>query len=431
MPTPFIMPKFDMDQEKATIVSWLKREGDPVVQDEPVLVVETDKVAIDVPAPASGRLARVAYKEGDVVPVATVIALILADGESAENLPMPPGSPTGDGVGREVASRQAAAVTPLARRMAETLGIDTARVPARDGRVTKADVLRYQQAAPPADGKIAATPAARRLVRERGIDLRALAGTGPDGRVQAGDVPMTQPPATGRSARPGQVIPLVGLRRTIAERMHASFQQAPHIALTVEADVTALEDTRRGMNAVAAEDSSRVSLTALLVRLTAWALDRHPYLNASFRDDAIFLHEEVNIGVATAVPDGPIVPVLHGANRLSVGEISRELSSLTEKARQGKLELQDVKDGTFTISNLGMYGVRQFRAVINPPESAILAVGAIVRQPVVVSDRDDVAVRPILSLTLSADHRVLDGVLAANFLSELVKVIEAPGVLLY
>jgi len=432
MPTPFIMPKFDMDQEQATIVSWLKREGDPVRQDEPVLVVETDKVAIDVPAPVSGRLARLAYKEGDVVPVTTVIAFILGDGESLDSLPGVPGLPPRDGVLPKAGLPLASVATPLARRMADALGVDVGRVPTRNGRVTKADVERFRQVALPADGKTAATPAARRLARERGVDLQSLTGTGPHGRVQAGDVAGMQPAVPSGAARSGRAVPLVGLRRTIAERMQASFQQAPHIALTVDADVTALEDTRRGMNAVAAEDDTpRVSLTALLVRLTAWALERHPYLNASFQGDVIYLFEDINIGVATAIPNGLIVPVIHGANRLSVGAISREMHALTQKAHQGRLELQDVRDGTFTISNLGMFGVRQFRAVINPPESAILAVGAVVRKPVVINDRDDVAVRPILSLTLSADHRVLDGVLAADFLGELVKAIEAPGVLLY
>jgi len=429
MPTPFIMPKFDMDQENATIVSWLKHEGDQVRQDEAVLVVETDKVAIDVPAPASGQLAGIAFKEGDQVPVATVIAFILGQGESAECLPAAP-LPTAQ-VASQGAPVPAAAASPVARRLARDLGIDVAHVPAVEGRVTKADIERYLQSAPALDDKIPATPAARRLARERGIDLRSLAGTGPKGRVQAGDVPRKPELPQRGPGRPGQIVPLVGMRRTIAERMQSSFQQAPHIALTVEADVTVLEQTRQGMNATAQQQQRpTVSLTALLVRLTGWALERHPYLNASLQDDGIHLWSEINIGVATAVPNGLIVPIIRGANRLSVAEIGQAMHMLTQKAREGRLELRDVQDGTFTISNLGMFGIRQFRAVINPPESAILAVGAVVRKPVVINDRDEIAARPILTLTLSADHRVLDGVLAANFLGELVQVIEDPGVLL-
>ena len=250
------------------------------------------------------------------------------------------------------------------------------------------------------------------------------------GRVQADDVLRMPSPPQASVGRAGQVVPLVGMRRTIAERMQASAQQAPHIALTVEADVHVLEEVRRGMNAAVEEPQSKVSLTALLVLLTGRTLERHPYLNASLQEDGIHLWSDINIGVATALPDGLIVPVIRGANRLSVTEIAAALHALTQKARQGRLELRDVQEGTFTLSNLGMFGIRQFRAVINPPESAILAIGSVVRKPVVVDERDEIAVRPILTLTLSADHRVLDGVMAAKFLGELVQAIEAPGVVL-
>ncbi len=430
MPTAFIMPKFDMDQEKATIVSWLKHEGDLVRQDEAVLVVETDKVAIDVPAPVSGRLARIAFKEGDIVPVTTVIAFILGDGESGDSLPDGPNLPLRDTPPAESGRRRPAAASPVARRMAKELGIDVARVPTQGGPVSKADVERLVRGAPAPPGKVPATPAARRLARQHGIDLRSVSGSGPSGRVQADDVLRMPGLPQASAARAGQVVPLVGMRRTIAERMQASAQQAPHIALTVEADVHVLEELRQGMNAAVEEQQSKVSLTALLVLLTGRTLERHPYLNASLLEDGIHLWSDINIGVATAVPDGLIVPVIRGANRLSVAEIGAVLHALTQKARQGRLELRDVQEGTFTLSNLGMFGIRQFRAVINPPESAILAVGSVVRKPVVVDERDVIAVRPILTLTLSADHRVLDGVMAAKFLGELVQAIEAPGVVL-
>jgi len=429
MATPFIMPKFDMDQENATIVSWLKQEGDSVQQDEPVLTVETDKVAIEVTAPAAGRLAAIGFREGDVVPVTTVIAYILAEGEDVDGLPSP--ATPAKAPARHGAAPAAKRVTPVARRMAEDLGLDLGQMPGGSRRLTKADVESLRKSVPPPPGKAAATPAARRLARERAIDLREVSGSGPRGRIQSADVTRAADAPHAPPRRTGQEVQLTGMRRTIAERMQASFREAPHISLTVETDVTALEQARTRLNGRAGgEAGPGISLTATLVRLAACALERHPYLNASFQEDAIYLWTEINIGVATAVPDGLIVPVIHGANRLSVTEIARELQHLTEKAQSGRLDLADVHEGTFTISNLGMFGVHQFRAVINPPESAILAVGAVTRRPVAAKGGDQVVVRPIVTLTLSADHRVLDGVRAAAFLQELVRAIEAPDTLL-
>jgi pyruvate dehydrogenase E2 component (dihydrolipoamide acetyltransferase) len=214
--------------------------------------------------------------------------------------------------------------------------------------------------------------------------------------------------------------------------MQASFHEAPHIALTVEVDVTQLEATRARMNDLAAQlGQPKISITALLVRMVAWALARNPYINASLLEDTIYLWKDVNIGVATAIEQGLIVPVLHRAHLRTVSEINEQLRDLTERARANRLSLQEVKDGTFTLSNLGMFGINQFRAIINPPESAILAVGKVVRKPVVLNDQDEVGVRPMMSMTLSADHRVIDGVVAARFLADLVQAIETPDLLLY
>jgi pyruvate dehydrogenase E2 component (dihydrolipoamide acetyltransferase) len=229
-----------------------------------------------------------------------------------------------------------------------------------------------------------------------------------------------------------EVIELSGIRQTIAERMQLSFQTIPHIALTIEVDVTALENMRLRLNQLAQKrGEEKISMTALLVRVTAWALERNPYVNASLVDRKIHLWKDINIGVATAIKNGLIVPVLHGANRQSVRQVADALQDLTTRAREGKLGLRDVQDGTFTISNLGMYGIKQFRAIINPPESAILAVGTVVRKPVVINENDEVAVRPMMSITLSADHRVIDGVVAAQFLQDLAQAIEMPEALLY
>jgi pyruvate dehydrogenase E2 component (dihydrolipoamide acetyltransferase) len=283
---------------------------------------------------------------------------------------------------------------------------------------------------------VPATPAARRAARESGVALETVIGSGPRGRVQSTDVQATaksiSSPITEINGREAEVVPLTSIRRTIAQRMQQSFQESPHIALTVDVDMTESENTRKHFNTQTEKlGQPRITLTALMIKVVAWALVRNPYINASFNDDSISLWKDVNIGVATAAPQGLIVPVLKGADHLSVNEINMRLVELAERARENKLKLEDVQGGTFTISNLGMFGINQFRAVINPPESAILAVGTVVRKPIVVDEQDKVEVRPILSLTLSADHRVIDGIVAARFLSDLVIGLESPSMLLF
>ncbi len=446
MPIPFIMPKFDMDQEKATIVSWSKAEGERVKADETVLVVETEKVAIDVPCPATGTLAGILYQAGDTVPVTTIIAYILKEGETTADLPKdekasaPPKSEAAPKEAQPApAQAPTTAVTPVAARIAKENGVDLTQVTAHGDRITREDVEQFiaTQKVPAAPGKPAATPAARRLARENDLPLESIEGSGPRGRIQATDVAAaSKQTATGTSAKPGgrsaQVVPLTGIRQTIAERMTASFHDIPHISLTVEADATRLESAQKSLSKLAEKDGAgKITVTALLVKIVAWALERNPYINASLIDGKIHLWQDINIGVATAIPDGLIVPVIRQVGQKSIREIALALQDLSLRAREGRLALSDVQQGTFTISNLGMFGIRQFRAVINPPESAILAVGAVVRKPVVINDKDEVAVRPILAITISADHRVIDGVVAARFLSDLVQGIESPESLLY
>lgn len=455
-----------MDQEKATIITWLKKEGDLIKLDETVLVVETEKVSIEVSAPATGTLVGMRFKAGDVVPIAQVIAYVLLSGETIKDLPadltpaaqpavlpaasvpvhqtdINPISPPPAGAA-QVATHSA---TPIAIRMAKELGLDLNQVPAAGERTTREDVERYIQSRDQTKttqgmniGKISATPAARRIARETGVPLESIAGSGPLGRIQAADIVSASPAAApehpavsaNKSERPAQIIPLAGIRLKIAQRLQASFQESPHIALTVEADVTHLEVVRTHMNNIAMrEKAGKISLTALLVKVVAWALERNPYINASLIDNQIYLWQDVNIGVATALEDGLIVPVIHQTNHLSVRQIANSLADLGARAREGRLALSDVQRGTFTISNLGMFGIQQFRAVINPPESAILAVGAVLRKPVVVDEQDTVAVRPIMTMTIAADHRVIDGVVAARFLADLVQGIEFPETLLY
>ncbi len=443
MPIPFIMPKVDMDQEKATIISWEKSEGDLVKQDETVLIVETEKVAIDVTAPATGTLVGLKFKAGDVVPVATIIAYVLKPGETLANIPENAGKPTQLKAAPEVvaAPQQSTApipATPLAIRMANELGIDITLVPTSGHRIFKEDVEAYAELtnnvttiSQTKTDKIAATPAARRLSRETGIPLDSVKGSGPFGRIQAEDVTSTSVTTPQSSSdRSAEVIPLIGMRLKIAQRLQASFQEAPHIAETVEVDVSRLEVIKKHLNETAElNGTAKVSMTAILVKLISWALERNSYVNSSLINESIYLWKNVNVGIATSIESGLIVPVVHDANLLSISQIAGRINDLSVRARQNKLELKDVQKGTFTVSNLGMYNIHQFRAVINPPECAILAVGAITRKPIVVDKNDSISVRPIIAFTLSADHRVIDGVVAAKFLNDLTKVIEYPEIL--
>ncbi len=440
MPTPFIMPKMDMDQEVVTIISWLKNEGDRIEKGESVIEVETDKIVSEIEAPESGILANILYHENDEAPVTKVVAYILKEGESLDIIPI--GEKTVETTISKpeeaskdtVTAKSSLHATPLAEKVSKDLGVQLEQVSPSGSKVTRKDVEAFaermkEQVAPRVS--VPATPAARSLAEERGVDLEFLSGSGPRGRIQAADVPM-QAPTTIIRAGVTTLVPLVGKRKRIAERLTASYQSTPHIYLTVEVDMTSSESARKQINMLAEKEGQpTISVTAFLVKMVTWALGRHPYLNASLQDDKILLSEAANIGIATAIDDGLIVPVIHSANKLSLREINTQLRYLTNQARTGALTAEEVTGGTFTISNLGMFGIGSFTAIINPPQSAILAVGGLVRKPVVVDENDTIAVRPMMNLTLGADHRVVDGAVAASFLADLVTVLETPELVLY
>ncbi|MEJ2264818.1 MAG: dihydrolipoamide acetyltransferase family protein [Anaerolineales bacterium] len=435
MTTPVIMPKFEMAQESGTIVRWLYQEGNPVKKGEPLLEVETDKVVMEVDAPASGILKGVCAREGDRVPVTEVIAFIAQSGEELLEIPRQGYAETP--LSEKPPGRQNRRLTPLAQRIADERGIDINAIPISGTSpwIRRRDVERYKTflAIGGGERKKRATPAARRAARESGVDLRQVNGSGPRERVQEADVraasesPTTEP-------RVLEILPLKGIRRTIAERMQSSYQTAPHITLTVEVDMTEAESVRRSLNERA--DLLKVTsipVTAFLVKVCAWALRRHPRINAALRDEEIYVYEPANIGVAVALEDGLIVPVIQRADKLGLAEIAARLEELQERAHQGRLGPQDVHGGTFTISNLGMFGIDQFTAILNPPESGILAIGRIVKRPIAVETRghDEVVIRAMMRLTLSADHRVIDGAVAARFLQDVVAALENPNLLLW
>lgn len=460
MPTPVIMPKFEMAQETGKVLAWLKREGDPVNKGEALLEVETDKVNQEVESPATGILTGICAAPGQVVPIASPIAYILKPGEAVPGAaPIVAASAPAAPVSASEFTQRA---TPLAARLAQERGIDLSKLSGTGplGRITREDVEAAQAdaAAAPADGKVLAVPAARRMARELGVDLQAVKGTGPHGRIQSADVQAAAQPASVVEAPVAQVVevvekaaavspagltvrrvvPLTNIRKTIAERMATSMREAPQFSVGLDVDMTRslalVEDLKATVQGVATDAAKpKVTLTALLVKAVAYALVAHPGANASFSSDGVVEYADVNIGVATAVDSGLIVPVVRSADTLGLRGIAGALGDLAGRAREGRLKLDDLTGGTFTVSNLGMFGIETFTAILNPPQAAILAVGKVVKRAVVVtaaSGEDRVEIKPVASLTLTADHRVLDGASAARFLSTIQSVLAHPGLLL-
>jgi pyruvate dehydrogenase E2 component (dihydrolipoamide acetyltransferase) len=443
MATNVIMPALELAQETGKVVRWIKASGDTVRKGEPIVEIETDKVTVEIEAPAAGVLRDVTAQEGDVVPVGHTIAIIAAPGEA----PAPALSPRGRGQGEGGAGREGVGVeapagdtrvkaSPLARRIAEEHGVDLARVKTASGKIEKADVLAYVESrktvAAPTNGSagqlVAASPKARRLAAERGVDLRAVKGSGPGGAVLAVDVPAAPlaapPPLTLPSPQRGEGE--VGtVWRIMAERMTASWTTAPHFYLVREANVTRLV---AWLGQARKQTGAHITYTDLLVKLVAATLAQHPRVAVSWKDGRLERHADVNIGLAVALDDGLVVPVLHRADSLGLKEIAARREDLVSRAQAGKLRPADIQGGVFTISNLGMYGVDAFNAIVNPPQAAILAVGRIADRVVPVDGRP--AVQPTMVLTLSCDHRALDGARGAQFLGALADLVEEPLALL-
>jgi len=365
MPAEVIMPALGMAQETGKVLRWLKEDGAQVAKGEPLLEVETDKVTVEIEAPADGTLAGLAVPEGADVPVGSVIALVLADGEQFTELPK--------------------SVPVVATEIPAT--ITNAAMPG---------------APAPNPRRGLASPKARRLAKARGVDVAAVAGSGPGGAVLAADVERAE---TSPALAAGSVWHLM------AERMTRAWQEVPQFALARDVDARRLQHRDEG-----------ISVTDLLVEACARALARHRRLTASWRDGGLVAGEGVNVGVAVATADALVVPVIHDADRLTLVEISARRRELAGAARTGTLRPENVQGGTFTISNLGMYGVDAFQAIVNPPQAAILAVGRIVERPVAVDGA--IAARPVLTLTLSFDHRVVDGARGAEFLDTLASLVE-------
>ena len=444
MPVPIILPKFGFTLETADIVKWLKHEGETVRSGDPICEVTTDKVNMEVEAPEAGTLYNLLYAEGATVPVTQVICYLLRPGEAppAGGMTAPAAAPAIPAEAAPVATPAAAAhkATPVAQRMAEAAQVDLAQIQGTGpgSRVTRRDVETALAATPSEPGKVRATPAARHIAEQAGVDLQTVAGTGPRGRIQAHDVQqaLTAAPPAAAAAPPVPVatsagaddmprtVKMEGMRRTIANRLQKSFQTAPHIFFEADIDMTGIEGLRARLKA----RNEKLSVTAIVVKAVAGVLLRHPDLNTTTDGENISFWPTANIGVAVALEAGLIVPVVHHAERLSLRAIQSRIDDAAARARQNALGVADMVDGTFTISNLGMFGVDRFTAIINPPQTAILAVGRTTRQ-FVPDEAGQPMLKSFLTITLSADHRVVDGATAAQFMADLRNVLEDPALL--
>jgi pyruvate dehydrogenase E2 component (dihydrolipoamide acetyltransferase) len=397
------LPRLGQGMEAGTITKWLKSEGDTVAKGEPLFEIDTDKVTQEVESDYEGVLLKIALPEGEA-PVGQTIAWI---GQAGEETPEP-GSAEPNQV-REVAVSETpepgSAEPNQVREVAVSNGSDT---------------------------RIKASPLARRIARERGIDLASLRGTGPEGRIVAEDVergavtaPKAAPVAVPTPTGEVETIPLTSIRKTIARRLTAAWQ-APVFQLTVTADMTranALVAAARELN-----PDVRITVTDLLAKLCAQALIRHRDVNVQFTEDALLRFPTANIGIAVAAPQGLVVPVVRSVEQRTLADVAAARGDVVGRARDNKLTAQDLDEGTFTISNLGMFGIEQFVAVVNPPQAAILAVGSTVDTPVA---RDGaVEVRPIMTLTLTVDHRAVDGAAGADFLRTVKQFLEDPALAL-
>jgi pyruvate dehydrogenase E2 component (dihydrolipoyllysine-residue acetyltransferase) len=410
--TDVIMPALGVAQEKGTLLNWLKVEGQPVTKGEPLMEVETDKATVEIEAPASGILTNVTASVGDEVPVGNRIAVILAPGETATPAavqdPHPPPLPKGEGINQS---------RPLPQRKETDEGRPGTSMPTPPAEPTASTASD--------GGRLLASPAAKRIAREKGIDLATLHGSGPEGSILAGDVLRAAPEETSPHVEltgAKEVLPLSPMRRIVGQRMTQSKQTAPHFYVTMDIDMTKVTRLRaEGKNR---GESTLPSINDFILHACARALKKFPALNATYTEQGIMTHADINIGSAVALEEGLVVPVIRNTDRLSLLELARQNRELIDKAQKKKLFPLDYEGGTFTVSNLGMFGADSFIAIINPPQCAILAVGRVALR--VVAEGDTIAIRSLMTATLSADHRVADGAVAARFLQEVRKLLERP-----
>jgi pyruvate dehydrogenase E2 component (dihydrolipoamide acetyltransferase) len=418
-----IMPKFGFTQEESEILEWLHKEGDKVEKGDPIAVVSTDKISMEVEATEEGVLMGIKYKVGDVVPVTKVIAYILQPGELIpEDEPKENDDAKLDK--KKELNKLEIHVTPVARKMIAMNQLKIEQIQQFSGKekITHSDVEKYiENLSSKSEKNLRATPAARRIARAEGVILTNISGSGPKGRIQAADVKNIDDRNSFTNNKSGityKSLPLNSIRRTIARNMTQSWQEIPTMTLQADVPVGQLETFRKDINASIAKKSKKITITALIAKAVTFALEQNRIVNSHFDGENILLINEINIGIATAIDDGLIVPVVHNADKKSITSLSNEIRDLSARARKGKLLPDELTNASFTISNLGMFEIDRFTAIINPPQAAILAVGKKnhIFSP---TEENSFHVEEIITFTLCADHRVMDGVQAAKFLVDL------------
>ena len=447
------MLQMDQTMTKGKIGKWLVKEGDTVTEGQPLLEIETDKVVHEQESPTDGIIAQILPEEGSNVPVNALLAIIAAPGEEVERveagtMEIPQQTeeskqtskkPSTPSKTKTISTSPSSPIkaSPTAKELADKLSIDLTQVKASGpgGRILESDVHRYIEtrgSSTTESTRLKASPLARRLAKEFGLDLTSIAGSGPDGRIVRDDVMQTvdeipdqvfqQTPAA------SEVIELSGIRKIIAERMTMSLQTNASVTLHTEVDATTLVELRNLFNEELQKREESLTYTDLLVKIVSIALNEHPRLNATLTDVGIQLQADINIGVAVALDDGLVVPVVRNADKIGLSDISEQIKALAEKARNNQLTPGELQGGTFTITNLGNYGIDAFTPIINPPESGILGIGRIIKKPI--AHNDEIVIRHMLALSLTFDHRVVDGAPAAQFLQTVSQYIQNPYLML-
>lgn len=436
------MPKMGMTMKTGKLSKWFKNEGDPVKKGETLFEVETEKITNKIESPGSGQLFQIVVPAGETVPVGTILAVIAQTGEQPERIEgiqvgeveevqADAGSPQAAEADSETKEKKRVISTPSARRLAKELGVDLSLVTGSGpkGKIKEADVRKFHEEGPSAP-KI--TPLAAEIARQKGLDISTITGTGEHGKITKEDVekalapskaaPETHPPEA-------RIIPFEGMRRAIADNMHASLQNTAQLTTFTEVDVTEMVRFRNIMRTeFARDDSVKISYNDIIIMATARALMRHPIMNSTLVGEEILLHDTVHMGIAVALPEGLIVPKLRHAEKKTLLEIAKEVRELATKAREGALTMEEVTDGTFTISNVSMLGMDGFTPVLNPPETGILGVGRVIEKPAVFNG--EIAIRQMMTLSLTFDHRTVDGAPAMTFLRDLARHLAQPMLIL-
>lgn len=438
MAEEIVLPQWGMEMQDATIVKWLKQEGDAVQAGEPLVEVETAKIETEMESTASGVLAHILVPEGATVAIRTVLAIVAAPGEQVPRPPIAASAATSDpttarttqpAMAVSPASQGAPQVVPAARRLAQEGGIDLSQVQGTGpgGRILLEDVQRALDARsatplPPAAASVQVTPVARRMAQQHGINLSQVHGSGPRGRILVEDVEKVVAAPAQAAGQAAQVMRLGGIRQTIATRMVQSLQTMAQVTLTTEVDVTDAMKLREGL--ARHWHDAGLSPLHVVLKATARALKEHPRMNAIQREHEIELVQEINVGVAVSLPEGLIVPTIRRADEKPLAQLARETHDLSSKAREGRASYEEVTGGTFTITNLGPYGIDAFTPIINAPQVGILGIGRVIEKPVVY--QGEIAKRSMMFLSLTFDHRVIDGAPAAEFLHTVTAHLEDP-----